>query len=865
MTAFSINSGGTVNFDSLSGGSTNDTLDSYTISAGSTLLIRTDTYACPNHSTAFGSLDDVSASGLGGTLKFDPTYTREIAYTGGSGTVPAYGTTISQGGVSGVFLGVWADWQSQTVVPGGTVPASGYIKLGGITGGSFAAGALTGITATCSGADKQSWIECLFPNSATWTLSRLLSMRGPTSTVWYELGTTNGSRGQIIPCPTTGSFAGVWPGAWVETGAGTGIYEQWYCVGTMAATATTRTDSSCKMIWQTTSGLRFGNDGTNNVGFLPPTGCKVRIPAIILNTCARTVSGTGNRTSPPSNIDSRGKIVTNGGGAVDIKGFVFITRFVFVRAYLLSIEDTLVNSGGTIQDIKTPLNMKRIIVTPYGTDATYPSQFYMNDCRQGGVVDDFLVMRSSVGAGISTLEITNCLGLEMNRPVMGSVTKKASGGSYALRIATCAEVTINDFVGLGGVLRVASSAPVYINNPTSYEHLVTDAPNESTGSVGVSIADCFGEVIIDGFSVPLPAYSPYYALIEGSNSAGLRIRGIGSFNSPLALSSTVTGSIFGTSGCSDVRADRCYATGMRGGPFGVSSFCKDVVVSHVYGDYADTASGQLAGTNCTFRNCGYSSNATASNGVVGSHWEWIFTSATAGAVQIRFNEPNSSSSSQCYAAAGTPLFSGSGSVLLPVVGDAMIWEMPYYALGYTAFTNSLPTIAGTNATSAGSGVWGNHLIEFAINTGGGYGSWLTLTGANLSAQSITPGTGFKLKVRITCQVASTTNDISYLKIDMTTTSSDQGNNLYPMDTFTLSLSGIISGSDIVILEAGTTNIIEQVDANAGTTYDFIYETAQDVDIGILKSGYKPTYVRDYTLPSENSTLLITQTVDYSYA
>lgn len=30
-------------------------------------------------------------------------------YSGGSGNVPAYGTTISQGGVSGVFLGAWAN------------------------------------------------------------------------------------------------------------------------------------------------------------------------------------------------------------------------------------------------------------------------------------------------------------------------------------------------------------------------------------------------------------------------------------------------------------------------------------------------------------------------------------------------------------------------------------------------------------------------------------------------------------------------------------------------------------------------------------------------------------------------------------
>ena len=85
MTAFVANNGANNFFDAYTGGSTNATRDTYTISNGSTLIVRTDSYACANHSSAFGSLDTVSFSGTGGTLRFDPTYVRVIAYTGGSG------------------------------------------------------------------------------------------------------------------------------------------------------------------------------------------------------------------------------------------------------------------------------------------------------------------------------------------------------------------------------------------------------------------------------------------------------------------------------------------------------------------------------------------------------------------------------------------------------------------------------------------------------------------------------------------------------------------------------------------------------------------------------------------------------------
>ena len=49
MTAFVANNGADNYFDAYTGGSVNATLDSYTISAGSRLIVRTDTYCCPNH------------------------------------------------------------------------------------------------------------------------------------------------------------------------------------------------------------------------------------------------------------------------------------------------------------------------------------------------------------------------------------------------------------------------------------------------------------------------------------------------------------------------------------------------------------------------------------------------------------------------------------------------------------------------------------------------------------------------------------------------------------------------------------------------------------------------------------------------
>lgn len=87
---------------------------------------------------------------------------------------------------------------------------------------------------------------------------------------------------------------------------------------------------------------------------------------------------------------------------------------------------------------------------------------------------------------------------------------------------------------------------------------------------------------------------------------------------------------------------------------------------------------------------------------------------------------------------------------------------------------------------------------------------------------------------------------------------------YPFSTVTLTLTGLVSGTDVVILEAGTSTILESVDSNPGTTWDYTYTVLQNVDIGILKAGYVPLYIRNYTLGAIATNLPIAQTLDRNY-
>lgn len=93
---------------------------------------------------------------------------------------------------------------------------------------------------------------------------------------------------------------------------------------------------------------------------------------------------------------------------------------------------------------------------------------------------------------------------------------------------------------------------------------------------------------------------------------------------------------------------------------------------------------------------------------------------------------------------------------------------------------------------------------------------------------------------------------------------DPGYGPWPV-TATLTLTGLVSGSDVVVLAAGTSTILTSVDANAGSSWGYTYSTIQNVDIGIIKPGYKVKYIRNYPLSASDTSIPVEQQADLSYA
>lgn len=214
----------------LDGGVARTAGEAFAIGSGARFTIRTDSRIHANAPASFtGSLGNPTFTDIGGEIYIDSSAVREIAYTGGSGNAPAIGTTISQGGVSGYYLGAWASLGSAPTASGAALPATGIIKFREVTGGAFAAGALTGIAATCSGADIPSWIEMAWDAAVNFVVGRVGKFTTRDGGNKYQIGVTSGAIGQALPIPTTSSsqannFA---PGCWVEDTPGSEEYSFW--------------------------------------------------------------------------------------------------------------------------------------------------------------------------------------------------------------------------------------------------------------------------------------------------------------------------------------------------------------------------------------------------------------------------------------------------------------------------------------------------------------------------------------------------------------------------------------------------------------------------------------------------------------
>jgi hypothetical protein len=363
---------------------------------------------------------------------------------------------------------------------------------------------------------------------------------------------------------------------------------------------------------------------------------------------------------------------------------------------------------------------------------------------------------------------------------------------------------------------------------------------------------------------------PYTGIFNPTNATRVKLRNIGS-SSSYAKTGVWCPNLYGTGTAivtggnnNTVKYQRIFLGKLRTAIMTTVNSDKNVLIEQVLSENPWIHSAKAARTE-TFAalnadvkgmTTGFE-QTTGQTSVYGSHYYSLFRGGLYGSVLLAFNEPTAESTLYYTKTAGTVLFNSSGGVEMRAIGAQAVWEMKDFMQGHTGFANITPVMSG--------GTIGNYTLEYQIDNGSGWnGSWKILNTTNLITEVVSPSIGFKLKIRVTTGVVNSTA-ITYLRIYTSTTKVAQDAIRYPLDTNTVTFTGLPTGTDTVVLSAGTNTILEQRDSIAGTSYGFTFSGAQNVDVGFIKPGYIPFYIRNLALTASDSSIPVSLIADRNYS
>jgi hypothetical protein len=522
MATFTVTN--SVNIDSLAGKTGGDV---YNINGGH-LTIDQDSRYGQNNATNATMLTINCSSTLGGNITIKGDKVRLIPYDTGTGNVPAYNTTISQGGASGLLIGVYSALNVAPTAPGSAMPASGFIKIKQWNDVAYTAGALTGIGANATDADRAGWIEVVGQESGTLTINRLNNTANKLAQgSWYEIGTTDGVRATTYQIPSNGvnQYHG---GVWVET-ATPGQYEYYSTTTDNAVdTAVATSERKGKFCWISTAGLlRFGHDGTNSSGgYCPPAGRKIRIPNVFLQSAT---SGTPTQNSFNATIGVRFRLVTTAAGTVDVDKISAAWNFLnLTNCVQLSLTNSSFINRIGISNNANALTMTNVGIGQLQVEGN--SILNISGSLEGGTLTDIWIGRGQwSGSNNFGIAFSNSSSYVCNNiNIYG--TSNRTGSHYPIYINNSSAIKVNGGA-LNGRIWVNIASDVEIKNVKWWE-----SPFETNTQAGdnLLIVASTTNATFENINVADGDMPPGSVFSVSTLCKNIKIRNVGTYASPIS-------------------------------------------------------------------------------------------------------------------------------------------------------------------------------------------------------------------------------------------------------------------------------------------------------------------------------------------
>lgn len=803
--------------------------DTYLVNGG-TLVFDCDTRVGANQGQPFGNVT-ISAT-LGGTVKFDGKKVHLVPFSSGTGSVPASGTTLTQGAAMVELLCVMAS-RTGGALHSGSMPSTGWLK---VRGTGIVPGPLTGIGASASGPDETGWLVLAGSDTRTLTIPRLGKL--VVDGAWFEVGTTSGVRGQTLQLPHfSAESATYYPGVTIGDEFWPNAGKQYSGLGT---------DKRSRFCHISATGLV--TLGGPSYGMLPAVGLKVKVPNIILQTAA---TNKQHNSEPNDVMGVRYETAFGGSGVMEHSLSTGAWFWNISQAHSLNVAElhscdqvsiTRVATRPVIDQLHVGLSTRNAAMTVV--------PLTIQNCTAGGTLGTISAVRATctTTSGYATL-LTALSGAWALQKVDSRIASNPTAVAGPLFINACEDVTVHHLVTTGKRALVSGGARVTIHTH-EYSDTVTGATNSTEGSHALEVlstVDCH----YLGLTSAGADTHPKNGLVYAANTKGLRVRGLGTELVPYngGTGSNAAAQIWSDGGNnSDFRIERNWVTDTRNGVASPNSSSTGGLVQNNYlGNATRTAPPMQS--NTVFRGNRHNGGnvPTTYSGTYGTTMWDAFTGDTTTRLALVFSEPLVSDGDY-EVLSGAPLFTGQGGMVMQS-GDSAVWTS-HLIKGWQSLTSV--GVSGQN-----SGLFG---LEYRLDRGDGWGTYKPLTNANMVAEPALNTAGFRIRIKITCTASNYANHLTGVWVNGGTSLALQNAALYPLDEHmaTLDIHGMQFGSRVVV-SYGSTQFFAANTVGGSAQAQFPIDNGREhLDVSITKDGYAPVLLR---LPNvAGQTVTVTQQV-----
>lgn len=839
------------NHDDLTGRNAGEDI---TIQQGAVLTID----SMPQH-TSSGILGDILLTE--GEIHIDGRYVREVVYADGSGTLPSVGDTLTYGtaGTAKVIRLNSGNNAAGTF----TITIQGELEEPNstITDGSWAA----------SVSSSRVGLLMVFGEDQVWDATNATCTLRITGD-WYEIGVGDGTDNQSITLP----HSGVQHAIWVETGNGTNVFEIWHRVNIVTSTvffdnvADWGNTYESGFVFSHVPGTNTLNFGTNTLGGAPTLGARIRIPNVHM--------GTTSVANPL--VETNTLTITNYLEIVDSG----VTENVLIDHLNAStVHVTLNQTNGAI-------------ITSSAIGYWNPTNFInrnnaeviLTDCAfvsGSGLTGNSISLPWAIVDNVGGITITDCLfhaGINANNSgvivltTMANVTftgrnkvvsNQQDENSMACLRGAIASNVFNEgtLLLLNGTILAGAGCVNWQLGNIAWGQLASRGNTENsinimnlsgTDNINISSGRYLMGDQIRGFR------GAQFLLTDASNTT---IQNIGDVDAKLDNGGFGTALIQLAGISNNITMRRVWFTNLgTSQALNTVNSCSDILIENCSGDYNDEI--ELDATRVYVKGFHGASGAVGvATGVeddlvnvIATIFLDYFKSDTTGAMGLLFNDRGTRHIPHVTVTAGNPVWNGLGDMIMKTAGDQVEFTWPYVIKGHTGFQNAAYEIAAVNPANFG--------FEYDLDTGEGFlNNWQDVTGANLSAETISPE-GFKIKIRITCLTSNNTNAIRGFAIPTTTTIADQKANLYPADAKLVELTGLQPNSEVRVYlgtDPATAIPLAGVE-NSLTTFSFLHTVpGQQGYIVVFALGYQSIRL-PITFASTDQSIPIQQVIDRVY-